>query len=135
MKFSTNFLPILSVLVLTSCHGNVSLAPKSMKSANMHAGSAYSDSFQAALCAGEAYEEGKDTGENGDLYLPPGEHPLDDENIDDWDGTLGDGYRASIKACFMACQWPDEYPGSDEEGAAYRESQAAAEDADCHEDE
>lgn len=33
-----------------------------------------------------------------------------------------------------ACEWPDDYPGVDDEGAAYKEGQAAADDADCHED-
>lgn len=51
----------------------------------------------------------------------------------------GDAYMESVNAVkmapYLACEWPDEYPGSDEPGAAYKESQAAAEDADCHEDE
>lgn len=51
----------------------------------------------------------------------------------------GQGYLDALKAAqnapFYACEWPEEYPGSDEPGAAYKESQAAAEDADCHEDE
>lgn len=51
----------------------------------------------------------------------------------------GNAYTESVSAAltapYMACQWPDKYPGSDEPGAAYKEGQAAAEDADCHEDE
>lgn len=34
----------------------------------------------------------------------------------------------------VACMWPESYPGSDEPGAAYIESQAAAEDIDCLEE-
>jgi len=53
--------------------------------------------------------------------------------------NAGQGYLDSLKvaqnAPLYACEWPEEYPGSDEPGAAYKESQAAAEDADCHEDE
>lgn len=45
-----------------------------------------------------------------------------------------DSLNAALKTPMFACEWPDEYPGSDEPGAAYKESQAAAEDADCHED-
>lgn len=58
----------------------------------------------------------------------------------------GAGYMHSCKAALhppaetfdvytlLACEWPEEYPGSDVPGAAYKEGQAAAEDADCHED-
>lgn len=56
------------------------------------------------------------------------------DSADALEENPGIGYLQSQKAALMACQWPDEYPGSDEEGAAYREGQAAAEDADCHED-
>lgn len=67
-----------------------------------------------------------------------------DDWDDDWDDTYpSDGFvgiaylnsfQASIDSRYLCCEWPEEYPGSDEPGAAYRESQAAAEDADCHED-
>ena len=43
----------------------------------------------------------------------------------------GTAYEDSCSAALLACQWPDEYPGSDEPGAAYEESRAAAEDSDC----
>lgn len=53
-------------------------------------GIGYCHSCQAAfLATGDGYEESKDRAENADEYLPPGEHPLDDENLDDWDGNLG----------------------------------------------
>ena len=48
-----------------------------------------------------------------------------------------DSFKASVMAkdlTVMACEWPDSYPGSEEDGAAYIDSQNAAEDADCHED-
>lgn len=69
--------------------------------------------------------------------------------VESWDpetgsGTLGPGgyvgcaylesMNAALTANVYACEWPEEYPGSDEPGAAYKEGQAAAEDADCHED-
>jgi len=52
-------------------------------------------------------------------------------------GQAGHAYLESCQTAMnvmYVCEWPDEYPGSDDEGAAYREGQAAAEDADCHED-
>lgn len=57
--------------------------------------------------------------------------------------SAGAGYidacKAALHAPYLkenlyACEWPESYPGSDEPGAAYKEGQAAAEDADCHED-
>lgn len=68
--------------------------------------------------------------------------PIDwDDEWDDLypsDGFVGMGYLNSVQAAihgkYLCCEWPEEYPGSDEPGAAYKESQAAAEDADCHED-
>jgi hypothetical protein len=47
----------------------------------------------------------------------------------------GVGYLQSQQCALLACQWPDDYPGVDDEGAAYKEGQAAAEDADCIDDE
>ena len=49
----------------------------------------------------------------------------------------GVGYLDSQKCALMehtACEWPDDYPGVDDDGAAYKEGQAAADDSDCHED-
>ena len=64
-------------------------------------------------------------------------------NMHATDTSAGSGYIDACKAVLQTpymepglyvCQWPDSYPGSDEPGAAYKEGQAAAEDADCHED-
>jgi len=52
-------------------------------------------------------------------------------------GQSGHGYLESCQSAMNAmyvCELPEEYPGSDEDGAAYREGQAVAEDADCIED-
>lgn len=89
MKIKTT---IAAMILLTGCtiHEDV------YKVKHFHAASAcaYQASYKAALMGpelakGEGYEESKDTGENGDLYLPAGEHPLDDERLDEWDGILG----------------------------------------------
>ena len=50
-------------------------------------------------------------------------------------GAYGNAFNAALMGPNIACIWPDEYPGSDEAGAAYKESQVAAEDADCVGDE
>ena len=52
--------------------------------------------------------------------------------------SAGEGYLDSVKAALdkkdlLACEWEDDYPGVDDDGAGYKEGQAAAEDADCHE--
>ena len=33
------------------------------------------------LAVGEAYEDGVQAAEDADIWIPPGEHPLDDENL------------------------------------------------------
>jgi hypothetical protein len=73
-----------------------------------------------------------------------GSHAAAGTKPDDWDdtypldGIVGMAYlnsfQAAIDGRYLCCEWPEEYPGSDEPGAAYRESQAAAEDADFYED-
>ena len=48
--------------------------------------------------------------------------------------SAGDAYLQTCQAALIgvyACQWPDEYQGMDEDGAAYRESKDVAEDGDC----
>lgn len=43
----------------------------------------------------------------------------------------GFAYEESFLKALEACEWPDQYPGSDCPGIGYHESQWAAEDADC----
>lgn len=45
-----------------------------------------------------------------------------------------ESFNVAKMAPFLACEWPEEYPGSEDDGVAYRESVAAAEDSECHED-
>jgi len=68
--------------------------------------------------------------------------------VESWDpdtgsGTIGPGgcvgraflesYNLALSSNLYACDW-SEHKSDNEPGCAYKESQAASEDADCHED-
>jgi hypothetical protein len=90
---------------------------------------AISKSIGSSSHAGIAYEQS--------CWIAQNCPDLTDEEIEDAVDSDGGAYRDSKWASEnpddirLACDWPDEYPGSDEPGAGYRESQAVPECFDC----
>lgn len=94
-----HLLPVFAIffglIFLTSCgfklESGITTQNAAPQGAAAHAngGDGYRESFFSALYAsGEGYKDSHDRAKNADEHLPAGEHPLDDERLDEWDGTL-----------------------------------------------
>lgn len=77
---------LAGLLLLTSCEvcvtGRMCLDSENVPPAQ--AGEGYRDSVACALACGEGYQDSQQAAEDADIFIPPGEHPLDDENLGLW---------------------------------------------------